>query len=97
MNTSEHFVGSAQNTAGKAAWICLAIAWLMFLVPVPGTGLFIGWPLNLVAFILAIVAMSTHGAQGGIWQLLASLVVSPIVYLIGFGVLAGFFGMAGQM
>lgn len=97
MNTSQRYAGPAQNTAGKAAWICLAIAWLMFLVPVPGTGLFIGWPLNLVAFILAIVAMSQHGAQGGIWQLLASLIVSPIVYLVGFGVLAGFLGIAGQV
>ena len=97
MSTSGQFVGPAPNTAGKAAWICLAIAWLMFLVPMPGTGLLIGWPLNLVAFVLAIVAMSTHGAQGGIWQLLASLVVSPVMYLIGFGVMAAFFGMAGQL
>jgi hypothetical protein len=53
-----------------------------FLLPIPGLGLFIGWPLNLVAFILAIVAMSRFGASGGIFQLLASLVVSPIVYWI---------------
>lgn len=57
---------ASENTAGKAAWICLAVAWLMFLLPIPGLGLFIGWPLNLVAFILAIVAMSKLGAAGGI-------------------------------
>jgi hypothetical protein len=77
-----------QNTAGKAAWVCLAVAWLMFLVPFPGTGLFIGWPLNLVAFILAIVAMSKMGASAGLWQLLASLIVSPIVYFVGIGIFA---------
>jgi hypothetical protein len=78
-----------ENTAGKAAWICLGVAWLMFLLPVPGVGLFIGWPLNLVAFILAIVAMSKFGAAGGIWQLLCSLILSPIVYLAGWGLFAG--------
>lgn len=77
------------NTAGRAAWICLLIAWATFLVPVPGIGVFVGWPINLVAFILAIVAMSKFGASAGIWQLLASLVVSPIVYFFGLAVLLG--------
>lgn len=92
-------VGAEQpdNTAGRAAWICLAIAWVTFLVPIPGTGLFIGWPLNLVAFILAIVAMSKLGASAGIWQLLASLIASPIVYFVGIAVLAGFFNAAGKV
>lgn len=86
----------APSAAPKAAWICLAIAWVCFLVPIPGIGVFIGWPLNLVAFILAIVAMSRLGASGGLWQLLASLVVSPIVYFIGLAVLAGSIGAAAE-
>ena len=49
----------------------------------------IGWPLNLVAFILAIVAMSTRGASAGLWPLLASLILSPIIYFIGIAILAG--------
>src|SRR6185437_2788968 len=96
MNALE--VGPTQrgNPAGRAAWICLVIAWVTFLVPLPGIGLFIGWPLNLVAFILAIVAMSKLGAGAGIWQLLASLIASPIFYFIGIAVLAvGFVGAAG--
>ena len=80
------------NIAGKAAWVCLAIAWVAFLVPFPGLGLLVGWPLNLVAFILAIVAMSKMGAGAGLWQLLASLLASPVIYFIGWAVL---FGMAG--
>ena len=79
---SETFVAPAPNTAGKAAWICLGIAWLCFLVPVVGLG-FLGWSLNLVAFILAIVAMARLGAMAGLFQLLASLLVSPFVYAIG--------------
>lgn len=81
-----------RNTAGRAAWVCLVIAWVMFLLPLPGTGLFVGWPLNLVAFILAIVAMSKGGARRGIWPLLASLVVSPVVYMIGVGMFASAVG-----
>ena len=96
MNTSAIEVSRPDNTAGRAAWICLAIAWVTFIVPFPGIGLFIGWPLNLVAFILAIVAMSKLGAGAGMWQLLASLIASPVVYFIGLAVFAGFVGAAGQ-
>jgi hypothetical protein len=79
---NETIVARAPNTAGKAAWICLGIAWLAFLLPFPGLGL-LGWSLNLVAFILAIVAMSKLGAMAGIFQLLSSLLISPFVYAIG--------------
>lgn len=96
MNATNAVPASTSNTAGRAAWICLAIAWITFLVPIPGIGLFIGWPLNLVAFILAIVAMSKRGAFGGLWQLLASLIASPIVYLIGMAIFAGTMGALGS-
>lgn len=79
----------APNGAGRAAWICLVIAWACFLIPIPGSGLFVGWPLNLAAFILAIVGMGKHGALGGLFQLLASLIVSPLVYLFGWIFLLG--------
>lgn len=97
MNTSEAGAAKRRNAAGRGSWICLVIAWVTFLVPIPGIGIFIGWPLNLVAFILAIVAMSKLGAGSGILQLLASLIASPIFYFIGIAVLAvGLFGAAGQ-
>ncbi|SOD53643.1 tRNA_anti-like [Pseudoxanthomonas wuyuanensis] len=70
----------------KATWICLAIAWLLFLIPIPGAGLFVGWPLNLVAFILAIVVMARGKTVGGLLPLLASIIVSPIVYFIGLAI-----------
>lgn len=95
MNASTDLPASKPNLAGRAAWICLAIAWLMFLVPIPGLGMFIGWPLNLVAFILAIVAMSNNGALAGLWQLLSSLILSPIVFFIGLAVFAGAVGALG--
>lgn len=88
---------TADNAAGKAAWICLAIAWIAFIIPFPGTGIFIGWPLNLVAFILAIVAMSKSGTNAGLWQLLASLILSPIIYFIGIAALAVVLGVGQSL
>lgn len=96
MNTSATDALRQDNTAGRAAWICLVVAWIAFLVPFPGLGLFIGWPVNLVAFILAIVAMAKYGAGAGIWPLLASLILSPIVYLIGLTVFAGMLSTGNQ-
>ncbi len=77
------------HPAGAAAWMLLVIAWLCFLIPFPGLGLFIGWPLNLVAFILAIVAMSSGGVTRGLAPLLLSLMVSPMVYFVGIAIFAG--------
>jgi len=76
--------------------VLLVIAWLCFLIPFPGLGLFLGWPLNLVAFILAVVAMAKGGAGKGIAQLLLSLVASPLVYLVGVVVFAGTVSAIGQ-
>jgi hypothetical protein len=75
--------GNDVNTAGRAAWVLLIVAWVAFLVPVPGTGLFVGLPTNLVAFILSVVAIAQRGTRAGIFQLLSSLILSPIVYLLG--------------
>lgn len=86
----------SSNPAGIAAWLMLGIAWLCFLIPFPGLGLFLGWPLNLVAFILAVVAMAKGGAGKGIAQLLLSLVASPLVYLVGVVVFAGTVSAIGQ-
>ncbi|MDH4571122.1 hypothetical protein [Salinicola acroporae] len=70
----------------KAVWALLIVAWICFLLPVPGIGLFVGCPLNFVAFIVAIVVI-TRGRTGmGITQLIVSLVVSPIIYFIGLAI-----------
>ena len=87
--------GSTPNAAGRAAWVLLIIAWVAFLIPVPGSGIFVGWPANFVAFVLAIVAIAQRGTKAGIFQLLSSLVVSPVVYLFGSIVFAMLFFSAG--
>jgi hypothetical protein len=69
---------SKSTTSGRAAWTLLIIAWAFFIIPIPGLG-WIGWVLNLVAFILAIVALSQGGVKAGIWQLLASLIADSLL------------------
>ncbi|WP_146910052.1 hypothetical protein [Arenimonas daejeonensis] len=86
--------------AGKApvmaGWLSLGAAWLLFLIPFPGFGI-LGWVVNLVAFILSIIVMSKGETAQGIGQLVCSLVVSPIVYLIGLVLFVGLLGTMEQM
>lgn len=85
-------IATPRSAPIKATWICLIIAWVLFLLPIPGAGLFVGWPLNLVAFILAIVVMTRGRTAGGLIPLLASIIVSPIVYFIGLAIFGAAIG-----
>ncbi|MDA8086955.1 MAG: hypothetical protein M0Z75_09665 [Nitrospiraceae bacterium] len=76
----------AQKPPVKAGWICLAAAWALFLIPVPGLGM-IGWALNLAAFIISIINMVKGRVGAGVAQLVCVLVVSPLVYFVGLGIL----------
>ena len=87
LNTT--IAASKKTTPGRAAWVLLISAWILFLIPFPGLGV-VGWILNFVAFVLAIVALSQGGVKAGIWQLLCAIMVSPLVYwLIGIPLMAG--------
>ncbi|MDN3526027.1 hypothetical protein QWY79_12205 [Halomonas sabkhae] len=86
MSNTDMDANSGKGAPTKAVWILLVIAWICFLVPFPGIGLFLGAPLNFVAFIIAIVVI-TRGKTGvGITQLILTLVVSPIVYFTGLAI-----------
>jgi len=63
----------------KATWVLLILTWILFTV-FPVVGGFVGWPLNLVAFILSIVVISKGRAISGIILLLCSIIVSTLVY-----------------
>ncbi|WP_337245217.1 hypothetical protein [Luteimonas sp. gir] len=93
MNTAT--ISALRPAPVTATWICLAIAWGLFLLPVPGLGLFVGWPLNLVAFILAVVVMTRGRTAGGLIPLLASIVISPIIYFIGLAIFGAAIGGSG--
>ena len=81
-------VVTEQKTAPVAAgWVLVAVAWLCFLIPFPGLGIF-GWVLNFVAFIIAIVVIAKGRTLPGIVQIAATVIASPIVYFIGLAIFA---------
>ena len=82
------FVDS-QRPPVKAGWICLIVAWALFLIPIPGLGL-IGWSLNLAAFIISIIVIVKGRVGAGVAQMVCTLTVSPIIYFIGLGILGHF-------
>jgi len=90
---NEAAAGKAPVTAG---WILLAVTWLMFLIPFPGLGL-LGWVVNLAAFIVAIIVMAKGEMAHGVIQLVCSLVVSPVVYMIGLAIFVGTMGALGNL
>lgn len=79
------FVDS-QKPPVKAGWICLTVAWALFLIPIPGLGM-IGWAFNLAAFIISIIVMVKGRVGAGVAQMVCALTVSPIMYFIGLGIL----------
>jgi predicted metal-binding membrane protein len=80
----------AQMPPVKAGWVCLAVAWALFIIPIPGTGI-IGWALNLAAFIISIIVMVKGRVGAGVAQMVCALAVSPVIYFIGIGILGHFF------
>jgi hypothetical protein len=65
-------------------WICLVLAWVFFLLPIPLTVL-VAVPLDLAAFILAIICLIRGGIMHGVLGLFGGVVVSLILYLVGLG------------
>lgn len=70
-----------------ASWACLILGWVAFLVPVPGFSSFVGWPLSVVATILATVSIAKGGLGKGLGALLCSLIFSPIIYFLGLAIM----------
>jgi len=72
-------------------WVVLILAWVFFLLPLPGTGIFIAGPLNLVALILAVLCLTRGNVLHGVIGLVGGLVVSGILFFVG---TAGMIGSA---
>lgn len=81
----------------KGMWICLAIAWLFFIMPIPLT-VFVAGPMNLAVIILAILCLVREAALHGALGLVGSTIGSTIIYLIGLALTAAVMGssMAGR-
>lgn len=80
----------AQDTSlVKPGWVVLIVGWVIMLVPFPGTGWIGGMIAGIGGTVLAIINL-TRGLTGvGIAQLLCALLVTPVVYWVGFMIFAG--------
>jgi hypothetical protein len=88
-NDTERIPVDLQKPPVRAGWVCLIVAWALFLIPIPGLGI-IGWALNLAAFIISIIVMVKGRVGAGVAQMVCALTVSPVVYLVGLGILGHF-------
>ena len=79
----------------KPTWIVLGIAWLLCLIPIPGFGI-IGLTVNIAAFVLAIIVLVKGKTGQGVIQLVASVLITPIMYIIGLALFGSIFGTAIQ-
>lgn len=87
---------TADKAPVKAMWICMVLGWALFATPIPGT-IFLAGPLNLAAFILAIVCLVRSRVGQGVVGLIGSTVISAIAYIIGLVIMgAGIAGAAAQ-
>lgn len=77
------------NTAPvKAAVICLVLAWVFALLPIPFISMMGMVVMNIAAFILAIICMSKSAVKPGVGVLAGSLVGTPIMYFVGLGLMS---------
>ncbi|MDR2711229.1 MAG: hypothetical protein LBB65_07925 [Burkholderiales bacterium] len=83
----------AKKAPVAAMWIVMILAWVCFLLPFPFTGIFIGAPLTLAAFILAIVCLAKNRVAHGVIGLFGTLIVSTVLFFAGGAV---FYGKALQ-
>lgn len=67
----------------RVAWLVLLLSWLSFLLPWGWAGLLLGIALGLCGGVLAIATMFKGGVLLGLFQLLLSLLASPVVLLVG--------------
>lgn len=84
--TKQNIQISETKYGPKGGWICLILGWGFFLLPIPVLSTLVASGLILAAFVLAIISMNRQ--QGGLALLLASLIVSPVIYFVGFAIFA---------
>lgn len=71
----------------KSAIICLVLAWVFAVLPIPFISFGGMIVFNIAAFILAIICMSKNSVKPGVGVLAGSLVGTPLMYFIGLAVL----------
>jgi len=88
--------GNSPKAPVVAMWIVMVLAWVFLLVPIPLTGIFIGWPLDIAALILAIVCLTRERVTQGIIGLIGTLVVSTFLFFVGSVLMIGILAVFGD-
>lgn len=92
-NQTTAIAAPAINSAPvKAAVICLILAWVFALLPIPFISMTGMIAMNIVAFILAIICMSKSAVKHGVGVLVGSLIGTPIMYFLGLALFGSFLG-----
>lgn len=95
-NQTTAIAAPAINTAPvKAAVICLILAWVFALLPIPFISMMGMIVMNIAAFILAIICMSKSAVKNGVGVLVGSLIGTPIMYFLGLAILGA--GLSNAM
>jgi multisubunit Na+/H+ antiporter MnhB subunit len=79
----------------KAAIICLLLAWVFALLPIPGISFGGMVVFNIAAIILAIICMSRNAVKPGVGVLAGSIIGTTIMYFVGMAVLGA--GIASSL
>lgn len=79
-----------------AAWVCIVIGWLFFLLPIPLVSIAVGGLFLSIALILSIVVLAKGTIGQGVLQILVNLIGSPIIYFIGLALFGSMLGGADQ-
>ena len=87
-------IPTSNSAPVKAAIICLVLAWVFALLPIPFISMTGMIAMNIVAFILAIICMSKSAVKNGVIVLVGSLIGTPIMYFLGLALFGSVLGNA---
>jgi hypothetical protein len=74
----------ASRAPVKAAVICLVIAWIAALAPIPFLSSLLMWAFNLIAFILGIICIARQRVFPGAAVIAGTLIGTPILYFLSY-------------
>lgn len=94
-STTQVIQQNAITAPVKAAVICLVLAWVFAVLPIPFISFGGMIVFNIAAFILAIICMSRNSVKPGVGVLAGSLVGTPIAYFVGLAILGA--GIASSL
>lgn len=85
---------SGNSSLVKSAIICLVLAWIFALLPIPFISMTGMTVMNIVAFVLAIICLTKNAVKAGVWVLIGSLIGTPLMYFLGLAILGAGLGSA---